>query len=61
LITFEEFVSQIRLSEKNRNLYTSSTSLNANVVRGKSMKDLSLAIKIDELEEIEEKFIIKRW
>ena len=25
------------------------------------MKDLSLAIKINELEEIEEKFIIKRW
>jgi hypothetical protein len=31
------------------------------MIKGKSMKDLSLAMNQNELEEIEEKYIIKRW
>jgi hypothetical protein len=31
------------------------------MIKGKSMKDLSLAMNQIELEEIEEKYIIKRW
>jgi hypothetical protein len=58
-ITIEEFIKEVRLNERNRNLYTSNSH-----VRGggsKSMKDISMAIKEEHLHDIEEKYIIKRW
>ena len=57
----EEFLTEVRSSEKNRNLYTQTSSLYGAMIKGKSMKDLSLAMNQNELEEIEEKYIIKRW
>jgi hypothetical protein len=55
-VTIEEFLQEIRQNEKNRNLYDVSSQ-----ARGKSMKDLSTVIKQEQLEEIEEKHILKRW
>ena len=47
------------MNERNRNLYTSNSHVRSG--GSKSMKDLSMAIKEEHLQEIEEKYIIKRW
>ncbi len=47
---------EIRSNEKNRNLYDVGS-----VMRGKSIKDISTVMKEDQLKEIEEKHILKRW
>jgi hypothetical protein len=58
-VTIEEFVNEVRSNERNRNLYTSNSHVRGG--GGKSMKDLSMEIKEKQLQEIEEKHIIKRW
>jgi hypothetical protein len=57
-ITMEEFIQEIRTNEKNRNLYIAGETMK---YRGKSMKDLSKYLKESEMNEVEEKNILKRW